>query len=77
MKIKNQLLDMPRFVDKIGEWYNFPLGIPYVSSSLKKAGFNVHTLNLNNIEGEIPDIISKETKRKILISWQQGGLTSQ
>lgn len=31
----NYLLVMPRFVDTVGEWYQFPLGIPYVSSSMK------------------------------------------
>jgi radical SAM superfamily enzyme YgiQ (UPF0313 family) len=51
---------MPRFVDKIGEWYQFPLGLPYVSSSMKAAGFNVFTLNLNN-----EDDVEEALRRKI------------
>lgn len=55
----NYLLIMPRFVDKVGEWYHFPLGIPYVSSSLKKEAFQLYTLNLNNEEGTIDDILKQ------------------
>ncbi len=73
----NQLLVMPRFVDKIGEWYNFPLGIPYISSSLKKAGFNVFTLNLNNIEGSIEDILQREIEEKNIDIIATGGLSFQ
>ena len=42
------LLVMPRLVQNIGDSYGFPLGIAYVSSSMKKEGFNVATLNLNH-----------------------------
>lgn len=38
----NYLLVMPRFVDTVGAWYHFPLGIPYVSSCMKAAGLNVY-----------------------------------
>jgi len=44
---------MPRFVDKIGEWYQFPLGIPYVSSCMKQNGLNVYTLNMNHEERDV------------------------
>ena len=53
----NFLIVMPRLVQKTDDGYVFPLGIAYVSSSLKKAGFNVFTLNLNHHEGEVFDII--------------------
>ena len=43
----NYLIVMPRFVDKVGEWYHFPLGVPYISACLKKAGFHVFTINMN------------------------------
>ena len=56
-KIYNYLAIMPRLVKNIGESYNFPLGIAYISSTLKKAGFRVYTLNLNHIEVEIESII--------------------
>ena len=44
----NYLLVMPRFVDTVGAWYHFPLGIPYVSSCMKAAGLNVYTVNMNH-----------------------------
>lgn len=73
----NYLIVMPRFVDKIGEWYNFPLGIPYVSSSLKKSGFNVYTLNLNNMEGTISDVLRKDIREKDIDVVMTGGLSFQ
>ena len=53
----NYLLVIPRLVQKIGDGYSFPLGIAYISSSMKKAGYNVFTLNLNDIEGEVSEIV--------------------
>ncbi|MDI6839404.1 MAG: hypothetical protein QMD71_00885 [bacterium] len=55
----NFLLVMPRLVQSVGDGYVFPLGIAYVSSSMKKAGFNVLTLNLNHRRA-IFSISSKE-----------------
>ncbi|GHV47003.1 hypothetical protein FACS1894204_09760 [Synergistales bacterium] len=71
----NYLMVMPRFVDRVGEWYNFPLGIPYVSASMKKAGLNLYTLNLNNEEGNVEDILRSainENKIDVLLT---GGLS--
>lgn len=61
----NQLLVMPRIVSEVEEWYTFPLGIPYVSASLKEKGFNIYTLNLNHIEGSVEGILRSEIKKKI------------
>lgn len=44
---KNVLLVIPPIVEDPTKWYVFPIGIAYVSASLKKFGFNVKTLNLN------------------------------
>jgi len=51
--MKNYLLVNPRFVNK-GEYYNFPLGLGYVSSYLKSKGFNVFCLNLCHFDKSIP-----------------------
>lgn len=42
----------------IGEPYVFPLGMAYISSSLKEAGVNVYCINTNHIDGELTDILS-------------------
>ena len=55
----NFLLVMPRIVQYIGEGYVFAIGLPYISASLKHAGFNVFTLNLNHREGDVGDILQE------------------
>lgn len=44
------LVVAPKYNSNIGEYYNFPLGIAYVSAALKKSGFDVFCLNLNHYE---------------------------
>ncbi|MBF0299047.1 MAG: cobalamin-dependent protein [Oligoflexia bacterium] len=73
----NYLLIMPRLVKNVGDGYSFPLGIAYVSSSVKKAGFNVTALNLNHREGEIVDIIREEIKKNKIDVVATGGLSFQ
>lgn len=73
----NFLLVMPRFVDKVGEWYHFPLGIPYVSSSLKAAGFVIHTLNLNSEDGTVFEILQQKIKEYEIDVILTGGLSFQ
>lgn len=46
------LIVAPRFVGVVGEYYDFPLGLAYVSAVLKRAGFEVATMNLNHIPAE-------------------------
>ena len=58
------LIVMPRLVGNVGEGYAFPLGIAYVSASMKKAGFDVETINLNHVDEEIKEIIPKLIKDK-------------
>jgi radical SAM superfamily enzyme YgiQ (UPF0313 family) len=70
--VKNILIIFPRFdprgnlvpynansTDKV---YNYlmPVGMPYISAVLKRAGHNVKVLNLNHMEGLIKDILKQE-----------------
>jgi radical SAM superfamily enzyme YgiQ (UPF0313 family) len=73
----NHLIVMPRIVSKIGEWYQFPLGIAYISAALKKAGFNVHTLNLNNEHGSVADILCERMAILDIGTVSTGGVTGQ
>ena len=73
----NFLLVMPRLVQSIGDGYVFPLGVAYVSSSMKKSGFNVFTLNLNHCEGKVSEIIEKAIKEHNIQVVATGGLSPQ
>lgn len=75
--MKNFLLVMPRLVNRIGEGYNFPLGIPYVSAAMKKAGLNVYTVNLNHILGDVDEIIENEVKKHDIDAVFVGGTSGQ
>lgn len=71
----NFLLVAPRFVNAIGDGYAFPLGLACVSASMKEAGFNVFTINLNHIDGEIHDILAKKIKDDAINVVCTGGLS--
>jgi radical SAM superfamily enzyme YgiQ (UPF0313 family) len=73
----NYLLVMPRLVETIGDGYNFPLGIAYVSAAMKRAGFNVFTLNLNHHAGEVIDLIRAEVEAHDIDVVATGGLSFQ
>ena len=73
----NFLLVMPRLVQSVGDGYVFPLGVVYVSSSLKKAGFNVVTLNLNHREGDVFEIIKNTIEENNIHVVATGGLSPQ
>jgi len=71
------LLVVPRIVNKVGEWYQFPLGIAYISAVLKKEGFDVYTLNLNNEEGLVEEILRDQIKELSIDIISTGGVTGQ
>ena len=73
----NFLLIMPRLVQSVGDGYVFPLGIAYISSSMKKAGFNVVTLNLNHCKGDVFDIIKSTIEKNNIHVVATGGLSPQ
>ncbi len=52
------LLIAPRFVERAGEMYDFPVGLAYISAVLKASGREVLTLNLNHYhENQVPGLI--------------------
>lgn len=62
MRKPRTLLVTPRFVEKKGDYYNFPLGLAYISSSLKQAGYEVDCLNLNHYDN--PDAVLTKVIRQ-------------
>lgn len=73
----NYLLVMPRLLQNIGDGYSFPLGIAYISSSMKEAGYNVTTINLNHRNGDVYEIIEKEIEENKIDVVATGGLSFQ
>jgi len=53
------LIVIPRYnlTTKVNYNYLFPLGLAYISSVIKKAGYDVNCLNLNHLNGPIEGII--------------------
>jgi len=73
----NYLIVVPRIVNKVGDWYQFPMGIAYISSGLQEAGFKLFKLNLNNIDGYIYDILKDAIEKNSIDVVLTGGLTGQ
>ncbi len=42
------LIVIPRFIDRLGDYYDFPLGLAIISAVLKRDGHAVEVLNLNH-----------------------------
>jgi radical SAM superfamily enzyme YgiQ (UPF0313 family) len=53
------LLVVPRFIERVGYYYEFPLGLAYISASLKAAGHEVRCLNLNHAEAWPSDAVAQ------------------
>src|SRR3989344_7779918 len=56
------LLIIPRYslTNKKDYQYVFPLGMGYISSTLKKSGYPVDIINLNHLNGKTEDLIKKQ-----------------
>ena len=73
----NYLLVMPRLIQEMGDGYSFPLGITYISSSMKHAGYKVYTVNLNHQTGDITTIIRDYINNFNIDVVATGGLSFQ
>jgi radical SAM superfamily enzyme YgiQ (UPF0313 family) len=68
---------MPKIVNKAGDGYSFPLGLPYISSALKHAGFRVFTCNLNHHEGSVEETLRAQIEANGIDAVLTGGLSFQ
>lgn len=69
------LLAVPRLISKKGRYYDFPLGIAYVSATLKRAGHEVHCLNLNHTEEAPADAVARKVSEVDPDVFATGGLS--
>ena len=74
----NVLLVVPRYFSTEQYGYIMPLGILYVSSSLKQANVaHVFTLNLNHAEGDCNDILKRQIEENQIDIIGTGGISGQ
>ncbi len=57
------LIVAPKYTASVGDFYQFPLGLGYISSSLKQAGHEVHCLNCNHTN-ENPALLVERAVRE-------------
>ncbi len=67
---------MPKLTQNYDETYMFPIGMAYVSASLKNSERDVVTYNLNYKEGEIKDLIRKLVLKRNIDVLATAGLTA-
>lgn len=72
----NYLVVMPLYRENPKEYYQMPLGIPYVSSAMKQAGLNISTLNLNHYENPY-DVLKERIQKGDIDVVLSGGLSPQ
>ena len=77
LKRLKYLIVVPRLTQIVDQFYSFPIGIAYVSASLKAAGYEVYTYNLNYKEGNIIDLIRPIIENNAIDVIATGGLTAQ
>lgn len=76
MKMKYCIV-MPRFTENYEQSYQFPIGIAYVSASLKKSGRDVLSYNLNYKHGAVKELVKKLVLENDIDVLATGGITGQ
>ena len=72
----NILLVLPRVFPNLSEPTHFPVGMAYVSSSLKKAGHCVSILNLNFETGDVRKLLEEKIHKNDIEIVETGGLVT-
>lgn len=73
----NYCIVMPKLTQINDQSYPFPIGIAYVSASLKASGRNVKAYNLNYKDGDIADLVGNLIRDYNVDVLATGGLTAQ
>lgn len=75
MKRLKLLVIAPRYAEP-GCFYFFPLGLAYITSSLRRHGFDVSTLNLSNSSGPIDELIAETISKRDIDLALTGGMSN-
>jgi radical SAM superfamily enzyme YgiQ (UPF0313 family) len=69
------LIVAPKIVQLAGHYYEFPLGLAYISSALKNKGFDVSCLNLNHYDNAVEELVTDTITSKSIDVVLTGGLS--
>jgi len=72
----NILLIAPKYKKTYGQYYEFPLGLAYISAMLKKNGYKLFGLNLNHVRENEPEAIREAIKKNDIKIVATGGLSA-
>ncbi len=70
------LIVAPKYRDKYGEYYEFPLGLACISAVLKKEGYAVECINLNHRMGSSIDVLQEYLSQNAVDLVCTGGLSA-
>jgi anaerobic magnesium-protoporphyrin IX monomethyl ester cyclase len=69
------LIVVPRFINKPGDFYQFPLGLAYIAAAIKNAGFSVAGLNLNYSDKDEVEAVREYVADNSIDVVMSGGLS--
>ncbi len=72
----NFLIVSPQFTPRKDDYYELPIGIMYVSASLKQAGYNVYCFNLQNYSECFQSVLKEYILKKRIDVLCIGGITA-
>lgn len=70
------LIVSPKFMPAVGGYYDFPIGLAYISSSLKNNGHEVECLNPNHYYEPIDELMARAIQGKNIDVVATGGLSA-
>jgi anaerobic magnesium-protoporphyrin IX monomethyl ester cyclase len=70
----NYLIVVPLYKSRVGDFYDFPLGLAYISAVLKQNGVNVSVLNLNQVGGTLDKLLADRIEHDNIDVLCTGGL---
>jgi len=70
------LIVVPNFVTRVGDFYQFPLGLAYIAGAIKAVGYEVQGLNLNYIDEDESVAVERYVRENSIDIVMSGALSS-